>query len=55
MISCLILGLTRRRALVQRIFGIGMEELKATNSTGEVEKAIEKLAIERSAMLAIAK
>jgi KEOPS complex subunit Cgi121 len=45
----------RRRELVQRVFGIGMKELKATNRTGGVEKAIEKLAIERSAMLAVAK
>jgi tRNA threonylcarbamoyladenosine modification (KEOPS) complex Cgi121 subunit len=44
-----------RIASVQRTFGIGMDELRATNRTGEVEVAIQKLAIERSAMLAIAK
>jgi tRNA threonylcarbamoyladenosine modification (KEOPS) complex Cgi121 subunit len=44
-----------RIASVQRTFGIGMGELRATNRTGEVEGAIQKLAIERSAMLAIAK
>ena len=44
-----------RRVLVKRVFGIGIKELKATNRTGEVEKAIERLVIERSAMLAIAK
>lgn len=44
-----------RRVMVQRVFGIGSKELKATISTREVEKAIERLAIERSAMLAIAK
>ena len=44
-----------RIASVQRTFKIGVGELRATNRTGEVEEAIQKLAIERSAMLAIAK
>ena len=45
----------QRTASVQRIFGIGMKELKATCGSGDVGRAIEKLAIERSAMLAVAK
>jgi tRNA threonylcarbamoyladenosine modification (KEOPS) complex Cgi121 subunit len=45
----------QRRVSVQRVFGIGMKELKATCGSGEVGRAIEKLAIERSAMLAVAK
>jgi len=45
-----------RRTRVVRTFGIGDKELKAVSRDGEVaEKAIERLAIERSAMLAIAK
>ena len=44
-----------RIASVQRTFKIGVGELRATNRTGEVEEAVQKLAIERSAMLAIAK
>ncbi|MGA3296302.1 MAG: KEOPS complex subunit Cgi121 [Candidatus Bathyarchaeia archaeon] len=44
-----------RRASVRRVFNIGIKELKATYRSGEMDKAIEKLAIERSAMLAIAK
>ena len=45
-----------RRSKVIRTFGIGDKELKATRREGEtVEKAIERLAIERSAMLTIAK
>jgi tRNA threonylcarbamoyladenosine modification (KEOPS) complex Cgi121 subunit len=44
-----------RRASVRRVFGIGSKELKATYRVGGINMAIEKLAIERSAMLAIAK
>ena len=45
-----------RRTRVVRTYGIGDKELKAVSRDGEVtEKAIERLAIERSAMLAIAK
>lgn len=45
-----------RRSKVVKTFGIGDKELKAASRDGEaVEKAIERLAIERSAMLAIAK
>jgi len=45
-----------RRSKVVRTFGIGDKELKATLREGETaEKAIERLAIERSAMLAISK
>jgi tRNA threonylcarbamoyladenosine modification (KEOPS) complex Cgi121 subunit len=44
-----------RRASVRRVFGIGIKELKATYRVGGMDMAIEKLAIERSAMLAIAK
>ena len=45
-----------RRSTVVRTFGIGEKELKATLREDEkTEKAIERLAIERSAMLAIAK
>lgn len=45
-----------RRTRVVRTFRIGDKELKAVSRDGEVaEKAIERLAIERSAMLAIAK
>jgi len=45
-----------RKARVLRTFGIGDKELKAASRDGEaIEKAIDRLAIERSAMLAIAK
>jgi len=45
-----------RKSKVVRTFGIGDKELKAVLRDGEAaEKAIERLAIERSAMLAIAK
>lgn len=45
-----------RRSTVIRTFGIGDKELKAALRDDEMpEKAIERLAIERSAMLAIAK
>ena len=45
-----------RKSKVLRTFGIGDKELKAASRDGEpIEKAIERLAIERSAMLAIAK
>ena len=45
-----------RRATVLKTFGIGKKELKATRRSHErTERAIERLAIERSAMLAIAK
>jgi len=45
-----------RKSKVIRTFGIGDKELKATLREGEVDaKAIERLAIERSAMLTIAK
>ena len=45
-----------RRASVRRVFSIGTKELKATTQgRKEMDRAIEKLAIERSAMLAIAK
>jgi tRNA threonylcarbamoyladenosine modification (KEOPS) complex Cgi121 subunit len=45
-----------RKSRVIRTFGIGDKELKAALRDGEViEKAIERLAIERSAMLTIAK
>lgn len=45
-----------RKSKVVRTFGIGDKELKAALREGEViEKAIERLAIERSAMLTIAK
>jgi tRNA threonylcarbamoyladenosine modification (KEOPS) complex Cgi121 subunit len=45
-----------RRSRVLRTFGISDRELKAALREGEaVEKAIERLAIERSAMLTIAK
>ena len=47
---------SRRESTVVRTFGIGDKELKATIREDEkTEKAIERLAIERSAMLAIAK
>jgi tRNA threonylcarbamoyladenosine modification (KEOPS) complex Cgi121 subunit len=47
---------SRRKSTVVRTFGIGDKELKATIREDEkTEKAIERLAIERSAMLAIAK
>ena len=45
-----------RKSKVIRTFGIGDKELKAALREGEnVEKAIERLAIERSALLTIAK
>jgi KEOPS complex subunit Cgi121 len=45
-----------RRSRVVKTFGMGDKELKAASRAGElIEKAIERLAIERSAMLAIAK
>jgi len=45
-----------RRSRVVRVFGIGDKELKAALRDGEVtDKALERLAIERSAMLTIAK
>jgi len=45
-----------RRTRVVRTFGISDKELKTVSRNGEAaEKAIERLAIERSAMLAIAK
>ena len=45
-----------RRSKVLRTFRIGDKELKAALRDGEVvEKAIERLAIERSAMLTISK
>ena len=45
-----------RKTTVVRTFGIGQKELKAASRNGEMfEKAIERLAIERSAMLAISK
>ena len=47
---------TLRRSTVMRIFGIEDKELKAAMRDDErIERAIERLAIERSAMLAIAK
>jgi tRNA threonylcarbamoyladenosine modification (KEOPS) complex Cgi121 subunit len=47
---------TMRRSKVMKTFGIGDKELKAAmRDDGGIEKAIERLAIERSAMLAIAK
>ena len=46
----------RRRASVQEVYGISSKELvAATRKNEKIEKAIERLAIERSAMLAIAK
>jgi tRNA threonylcarbamoyladenosine modification (KEOPS) complex Cgi121 subunit len=46
----------QRRASVQGVYGISNKELgAATRENEKVERAIERLAIERSAMLAIAK
>lgn len=45
----------QRRTNVRRVFNIGRKELRATYRNNGVDAAIEKLAIERSAMLAIAK
>ena len=54
--SLLDMWTSLRRSTVIRTFGIGDKELKAALRNDEMpEKAIERLAIERSAMLSIAK
>jgi tRNA threonylcarbamoyladenosine modification (KEOPS) complex Cgi121 subunit len=46
----------QRRTLVRKVYGISSKELiAAAREKEKIEKAIERLAIERSAMLAIAK
>ena len=47
---------SQRKSIVLKTFGIGDKELKAARRSHErTERALERLAIERSAMLAIAK
>ena len=53
--SLLNIWTKEKRATIRRIFAIGTKELKATYGDGGLDMAIEKLVIERSAMLTIAK